>query len=78
MSITADDLPCTFDPELFFSGRARDKAEAIRLCKTMCPRPAECLAECLEYEHISGETMAGIHGGTTPEERNRLKGKARR
>lgn len=69
------DTPCAFDPELFFSGRERDIKEAKRLCTTMCSRPAECLAECLEYENLSGSTQKGVHGGTTPEERNRIRGR---
>lgn len=72
---TLVDTPCTHDPELFFSGYKRDIEEAKRICKTLCSRQAECLAECIEYENISGETMHGVQGGTTPEERNRMRGR---
>lgn len=69
------ETPCYFNPDLFMSKKKDDIAEAKLLCTTRCNRPAECLAQCLDYEFISGETMLGVHGGTTPEERARARGR---
>ena len=55
------------DTEIFFPTTSGEEAEALALC-------AECpvRTQCLEYALRSRETN-GIWGGTTPEERRRIR-----
>jgi WhiB family redox-sensing transcriptional regulator len=55
------------DPELFFPEQGGTAAPAKRICAS-CPVRAACLADALATrdEH-------GIRGGTTPQERQRLR-----
>lgn len=55
------------DPELFFPNAAEDPAPALAICRT-CPVAGPCLAAALE----AGE-CDGVWGGTTPDERRRMR-----
>ncbi len=55
------------DPELFFPNAAEDPGPALAICRA-CPVAGSCLAAALD----AGE-CDGIWGGTTPEERRRMR-----
>ena len=56
------------NPEIFFSRRKRDIAEAKAFCRS-CPIMLACLENALEFEKISGERQHGVQGGLTEAER---------
>jgi WhiB family redox-sensing transcriptional regulator len=55
------------DTEIFFPANADEEAEALSICAT-CP----VRAQCLDYAVRNRETY-GIWGGTTPEQRRRMR-----
>jgi WhiB family redox-sensing transcriptional regulator len=55
------------DTEIFFPANAEEEAEALSICAT-CP----VRAQCLDYAVRNRETY-GIWGGTTPEQRRRMR-----
>ena len=55
------------DTEIFFPANADEEAEALSICAT-CP----VRAQCLDYAIRNRETY-GIWGGTTPEQRRRIR-----
>jgi len=55
------------DTEIFFPANADEEAEALSICAT-CP----VRAQCLDYAVRNRETY-GIWGGTTPEQRRRIR-----
>lgn len=67
------EMLCLNDPDLFTATRAGQIAEAKRACLRCTQQPA-CLAQCLDYERLSGETMKGTIGGTSEIERLQLHG----
>lgn len=58
------------DPDLFFPGKG-DWAQAFR-AKVVC-RSCEVTAKCLAYA-VQNQEVHGIWGGTTAEQRKRLRG----
>ena len=52
---------------MFFPATPQEEAEAVALCAT-CP----VRAQCLEYA-LRNKESHGIWGGTTPEERRRIR-----
>jgi WhiB family transcriptional regulator, redox-sensing transcriptional regulator len=52
---------------MFFPATPQEEAEALALCAT-CP----VRAQCLEYA-LRNKESHGIWGGTTPEERRRIR-----
>jgi WhiB family redox-sensing transcriptional regulator len=58
------------DTEIFFPTTSDEEAEALAIC-------AECpvRAQCLEYA-LRGRESNGIWGGTTPEQRRRIRRQA--
>lgn len=75
-----DDAACNgLDTNLFHpnfhsthlkSWRAIEKAKTI--CRG-CPVRIPCLEEALRYEAADGHLMWGVWGGTTPQERSRIR-----
>lgn len=64
--------PCMrTDPELFFSTKRDGIRQAKKLCGT-CRVQLICLEKALDFERLSNETLHGIHGGLTPEERKQI------
>lgn len=64
------DLACRqdgVDPEWFYPGPGGSPARAIGVCKR-CP----AVGDCLQWALDSGQRF-GVWGGTTDEDRNRLK-----
>ncbi|HEV3354445.1 MAG TPA: WhiB family transcriptional regulator [Acidimicrobiales bacterium] len=55
------------DTEIFYPANAEEEAEALSICAT-CP----VRAQCLDYAIRNRETY-GIWGGTTPEQRRRIR-----
>ena len=55
------------DTEIFFPANADEEAEALSICAT-CP----VRAQCLEYA-VRNKEIYGIWGGTTPEQRRRIR-----
>jgi WhiB family transcriptional regulator, redox-sensing transcriptional regulator len=55
------------DTEIFFPANPDEEAEALSICAT-CP----VRAQCLDYAVRNRETY-GIWGGTTPEQRRRIR-----
>jgi WhiB family transcriptional regulator, redox-sensing transcriptional regulator len=55
------------DTEIFFPANADEEAEALSICAT-CP----VRAQCLDYAVRNRETY-GIWGGTTPDQRRRIR-----
>jgi WhiB family redox-sensing transcriptional regulator len=55
------------DTEIFYPTTPDEEAEALALCAT-CPVRAQCLEDALRNREIYG-----IWGGTTPEERRRIR-----
>lgn len=64
-------LPCTLDPEMWFSSDKAERQKAASLCRTECPRVLKCLHEALATEKALGHTMHGIHGGLTEAQRRK-------
>lgn len=60
-------LPCTRDPELWFSDQAAGVREAKRICLTECQRTAKCLAWAVAHN-----VPDGIWGATTGKQRRPL------
>jgi hypothetical protein len=58
------------DPELWHSPVRQAQAEAVRICRTVCPVQVECLAWALRQD------LAGIVGGCTEEERQGMRRRA--
>lgn len=56
-------LPCRLDPDTFFSDNSRDRAAAVRLCRT-CPLQQACAAHAIEEREPHG-----VWGGTTAADR---------
>ena len=54
------------DPQIFFSAKLKDRALALSLCNS-CP----VKSECLEFA-ITNESVDGIYGGTTGDERKEI------
>jgi WhiB family redox-sensing transcriptional regulator len=70
---TDEPTPCqTRDPELWFSRKKADVANAKALCLS-CPLRLRCLEEALETEALLGQSLHGIHGALTPAERTKTK-----
>lgn len=64
--------PCTIhDPELWFSTVRASQDKACRLCRS-CPRVEQCLRDTLALERQLGETLHGVHAGTTRADRQRV------
>lgn len=64
--------PCTTtDPELWFSKLSNERALAKKLCLG-CPLRDPCLQSALDYEELSGESLAGIFGALSQQDRQRL------
>jgi WhiB family redox-sensing transcriptional regulator len=55
------------DTEIFFPANADEEAEALSICAT-CP----VRAQCLEYA-VRNKEIYGIWGGTTPDQRRRIR-----
>ena len=55
------------DTEIFYPSTPDEEAEALSICAT-CP----VRAQCLDYAVRNRETY-GIWGGTTPEQRRRMR-----
>jgi WhiB family redox-sensing transcriptional regulator len=55
------------DTEIFYPVNAEEEAEALSICAT-CP----VRAQCLDYA-IHNREAYGIWGGTTPEQRRRIR-----
>jgi WhiB family redox-sensing transcriptional regulator len=55
------------DTEIFYPASHDEEAEALALCAT-CPVRAQCLEDALRNRETHG-----IWGGTTPEERRRIR-----
>lgn len=62
------------DPELWFSTLPSKIKEAKAHCSD-CVFKMQCLEECLDYEELSGGPRYGVFGGTTAEERAKLRSK---
>ncbi len=60
------------DPNLWFSSRKANIERAKIECSN-CPVVLACLHDALEFERISKTTLLGVHGGTTPSERRKMK-----
>jgi WhiB family redox-sensing transcriptional regulator len=66
--------PCaTTDPEMYFPPKGLQASIEIRMAKTLC-EGCPVKAECLTYALTAGE-IYGIWGGTTANERSRMKRK---
>lgn len=63
--------PCQRNPDRWTSGKQADVARAKEGCNG-CPIRERCLAECLEYEALSGQTKLGTYGGLSQAERNNV------
>jgi hypothetical protein len=67
-------IPCldpVNDPELWYSGHARDVQKAQALCSD-CSMRNECLSLAIKAEHDTPLALRfGIFGGMTPEDRMR-------
>lgn len=73
-----EELPCVSDPELFFpddysKSNRQQIAEAKDVCRRFCPM----LRECREWATERAE-LDGIWGATTPAQRRRSRGVARK
>ena len=55
------------DTEIFYPVTSDEEAEALSICAT-CPVRAQCLDDALRNREIYG-----IWGGTTPEQRRRIR-----
>jgi WhiB family redox-sensing transcriptional regulator len=55
------------DTEIFFPVTPDEEAEALSICAT-CPVRAQCLDDAIRNREIYG-----IWGGTTPEQRRRIR-----
>jgi WhiB family transcriptional regulator, redox-sensing transcriptional regulator len=55
------------DTDIFFPANADEEAEALSICAT-CP----VRAQCLEYA-VRNKEIYGIWGGTTPDQRRRIR-----
>lgn len=64
-------LPCSFDPELWFSRQKADIVAAKKACGR-CPYQLRCLEDVKQTEELLGHQLHGVHGGLTPPERRRL------
>ena len=64
-------LPCSSDPELWFSGVKSKIERAKQLCHT-CPRMLACREQALETQQLMGTAPLGVHGALTPAERTKL------
>lgn len=64
------ELACNKQPDKFTSSNSHYQEQVKHLCLP-CPIAPKCLADCLDYEETSGETMIGVYGGTTTAERRR-------
>jgi WhiB family redox-sensing transcriptional regulator len=61
------------DPEMFFSDRRGEVAAAKRIC-ARCPVRLPCLEDALAAPALYD---AGVRAGTTPNDRRKLRGRAR-
>ena len=63
------------DPELFYPTEKGGRSQ-VRQARYVCRRQCKVQQECLTYALDHGENLWGVWGGTTPEERRRLKRRA--
>lgn len=69
---TSDEpLPCSAEPELWFSNRIADIRTAKAACMD-CPFQEACLRQTLETEKLMGHRMHGVHAGFTADERTKI------
>lgn len=63
LTATTRGLPCRLAPDTWYSDNARDRAAAVRLCRT-CPLRDSCAAHAIEEQEPHG-----VWGGTTAADR---------
>ena len=62
--------PCSFDPELWYSGLKEDIDRAQLICETLCPFQPQCLELARHYEKTTPTKYCyGVWGGLLPSER---------
>jgi hypothetical protein len=68
-----------YDPELWFADKRHrsDQRFAKGVCSG-CPELRACQGKILDYELETNQTLFGIYGGLTEEERRRIRHKEKR